>query len=218
MPHDAELHAPPEVSPLGVAARERRDAAEHRQQVLLTAARLFAERGVAAVTMDEIARAAGVGKGTLYRRYADKGTLCLALMDACVRHLQEEVSAELARGVATASPLKQLNAFLGRLLAFIEDHAEWLGVISDEAKGQRRGQFYRSPLYGWMHGVVVDLLERAVAEGEAEVDDCVYTADALLAAVDVDLYLFQRRERGRSAEHVLAGLRCLVEGLRVGPR
>ena len=86
---------------------ERRDAAEHRQQVLAAAARLFGERGVEAVTMDEIAQAASVGKGTLYRRYADKGQLVLALMDACVQRLQDQVAAELeaSRG---ASALAQL--------------------------------------------------------------------------------------------------------------
>jgi hypothetical protein len=57
----------------GRARAERRDAAENRQQVLAAASRLFAARGVAAVSMDEIAREACVGKGTLYRRYAHKG-------------------------------------------------------------------------------------------------------------------------------------------------
>src|SRR5215470_7613898 len=72
--------------------RERRDAAQHRQQVLEAAARLFGERGVESVTMDEIAHAAGVGKGTLYRRYGDKGQLVLALMDEPVAELQESLA------------------------------------------------------------------------------------------------------------------------------
>ncbi|MBI3978675.1 MAG: antibiotic biosynthesis monooxygenase, partial [Chloroflexi bacterium] len=89
-----------------------------------------------------------------------------------------------------------------------------LGVVADQAAGERRGAFHCGPLYQWVHGVVARLLERAVATGEAAVDDCVYTADALLAAVDVDLYLFQRRERGYTPEQIRAGLRRLVAGLR----
>ena len=69
-------------------------------------------------------------------------------------------------------------------------------------------------LYGWMHGVVLDLLERAVATGDVTIDDCVYTADALLALLDIDLYVFQRRERGYSPEQIQAGMRRLVRGLR----
>src|SRR3712207_7058526 len=53
--------------------RERADAARNRLRVLAAAERLFAERGVGGVTMDDVAAAAGVGKGTLYRRVTPKG-------------------------------------------------------------------------------------------------------------------------------------------------
>ncbi|HZG64870.1 MAG TPA: helix-turn-helix domain-containing protein, partial [Rubrobacteraceae bacterium] len=59
---------------------ERRDAAESRRRVLDTARELFEERGVDSVSMHEIGRAAGVGQGTLYRRYEHKGALCSALL------------------------------------------------------------------------------------------------------------------------------------------
>jgi len=209
-------HPSPPSPDLSAAARhERRDAAEHRQQVLQAALRLFTARGVEAVTMAEIASAAGVGKGTLYRRYADKGQLTLALMDACVRHLQAEVAAEHSACDRSEPALSQVEALLDRLIDWTEEHTAWLGVISDQAAGQRRGAVHCGPLYGWMHAVLVELLERAVANGEAAIDDCVYTADALLAALDVDLYLFQRRQRGYSPEQIGAGLKRLVAGLRV---
>jgi AcrR family transcriptional regulator len=193
---------------------ERRDAAEHRQQVLAAAARLFNERGVENVTMDEIAHAAGVGKGTLYRRYADKGQLVLALMDACVRHLEEVVAAEIQPADRSQSALTDLEAVLERLVLWIEEHVAWLGVLSDQAAGRRRGAVQCGPLYRWLHGVLVGLLERAVADGEAAIDDCVYTADALLALLDIDLYLFQRRERGYTPEQIGAGLRGFVRAMR----
>jgi AcrR family transcriptional regulator len=192
--------------------RERRDAAEHRQQVLDAASRLFAERGVQVVTMEEIAQAAGVGKGTLYRRYTDKGQLVLALMSPCVARLQDDLDAALGANAA----LDQLDAVLARLVGWIEEHSAQLGVLADQAAGERRSAMLAGPLYQWLHAVVVSLLARADASGEACVDDCVYTADALLATLDIDLYLFQRHERGYSPARVLAGLHRLVLGLRAG--
>src|SRR5919206_3528840 len=59
---------------------ERRDAAENRKRVLGVAQRLFEEFGVEAVSMHQIAQAAGVGQGTLYRRYPHKGELCRDLL------------------------------------------------------------------------------------------------------------------------------------------
>ena len=207
----------PAYAGFGRPRRERRDAAVHRQQVLEAAARLFAERGVQAVTMEDVAQAAGVGKGTLYRRYADKGQLVLALMGTCVGQLQSDLDAALQaadRHGRSPSALAQLDAVLACLVGWIEEHAAQLGVLSDQAAGDRRGAMLSGPLYQWMHGVLVGQLERASASGEIAVDDSAYVADALLAALDVDLYLFQRHERGYTPARILAGLHQLVAGLR----
>jgi AcrR family transcriptional regulator len=56
----------------------RKDAERNRLRILEAAGRVFAERGLGA-TLDDIARAAGVGVGTVYRRFPDKGTLIDAL-------------------------------------------------------------------------------------------------------------------------------------------
>jgi AcrR family transcriptional regulator len=196
------------------AVRERRDAAEHRQQILAAAARLFARRGVQAVTMEEIARAAGVGKGTLYRRYAHKGLLCLAVMESCWRHFQEDASAELARTADGLSSLARLDLFLGQLVGWIEEHVDWLDVVANAA-GEQPGGACRGPIFQWTHRVIADLLAQAVDHDEAAVEDPVYTADVLLAALDVHLYTYQRRVRGYSPQQIHRGLRRIAAGLRV---
>jgi AcrR family transcriptional regulator len=63
------------------APAERADAARNRARLLDAAARLVAERGAEHVTMHEVAAAAGVGKGTLFRRFGDRNGLLLALLD-----------------------------------------------------------------------------------------------------------------------------------------
>ena len=69
-------------------ATERADAARNRQRILAAAGRLFASCGPANVTMDDIAKAAGVGRGTLYRRYPDRAAIATALLDSHERELQ----------------------------------------------------------------------------------------------------------------------------------
>src|ERR1700743_3047131 len=74
----------------------RRDAERNRQRTRPPAAELFAERGLAA-TLDEVARAAGVGIGTVYRRFPDKESLIAELfrdrVDALVTVAEEACAA-----------------------------------------------------------------------------------------------------------------------------
>lgn len=60
---------------------ERADAARNREVILTAASRLVAERGVDRVSMDAVARAAGVGKGTLFRRFESREGLMAAVLD-----------------------------------------------------------------------------------------------------------------------------------------
>ena len=204
----------PSLTELTCELRERADAAANRQQILTAARDLFEQRGVEQVTMDDIAHAAGVGKGTLYRRYPDKAALVVALMDACFVNFERETLEEIEALSAHSSAIDQLHAFLDRLIGWTEEHTQWLGVIADQSTGSRRGSGRCGPIYRWLHGVVVYLLRQASAAGEANVDDAVYAADVILSAVDVDLYVFQRHERHYSPEQIRAGLHQLVEGLR----
>ena len=68
--------------------RERADAARNRRRILDAAAALFAELGVDGVSLDAVAAAAGVGKGTVFRRFGDKSGLAAALLDERERELQ----------------------------------------------------------------------------------------------------------------------------------
>ncbi|MGW4659147.1 helix-turn-helix domain-containing protein [Streptomyces sp. NPDC004279] len=70
-------------------ATERADAARNRARLLEAAARLVAESGAGQVTMQAVAEAAGVGKGTLFRRFGDRDGLLLALLDEAEEAFQE---------------------------------------------------------------------------------------------------------------------------------
>lgn len=188
---------------------ERSDAARNRRRVISAARTLFEEKGVTRVTMEEIARVAGVGKGTLYRRFPNKGLLCQALLDEPTRRLQAEVLVSL--GDPNRGSLEKLRSFLGRLVFFTEENLDLLYGGHYTLDGAERVAHYGHPAYGWMRWTILGLLREAVRNGDLVRDiDPEYLADALLAPLNVDLYYHQRRTLGLSPERIAAGLSSMV--------
>ena len=189
---------------------ERADAAANRALILKTAERLFAERGVANVCMAEIAEAAGVGKGTLYRRFAGKAELCLALLDSQMSEFQAEALARFRRQTAEgATHLTQLADFLEALVAFTEIHAPLLSEV--ERGGLLRVDAPLNVPHFWQFMTVSALLRAAARRGEVVADlDLDYVGEALLAPLQIDIFRYQRDARGYSLERIADGLRGLV--------
>ncbi|MGH3144195.1 MAG: TetR/AcrR family transcriptional regulator [Rubrobacter sp.] len=197
-----------------VVRAERRDAARSRRKILGAARGLFRDRDVDAVSMHEIGRAAGVGQGTLYRRFEHKGALCSALLAEEIEDFYEETWESIEAEDRPA--LLRLVWFLDRLAGFNERNAQLLGAIRDATGGERRVEMYRNPFYGWLRATVVALLGRAEEGGEIQRGlDLECAADAILAALNIDLYLYQRRELGMSRGRIVGFLRVLVENLSV---
>ncbi len=184
------------------AVRERAHAARNRKLVLEAAKRLIAERGVNCVTMDDVAREAGVGKGTVYRRFGDRAGLAVALLDERERELQDLV----LRGPPPLGPgapaAERIAAFLEAQVNVIEPAADLFAVAEGGGPG------YRSRVHA-SHRLHVEVLLRGTCPEER----IPFLADALLAPISADLYLHLRRERGMSVEDVKAGLRALVESI-----
>lgn len=196
-----------------VPRRERRDAAEHRRRVLQAARELFLSKGVDATSMYEIAKRAGVGQGTLYRRYAHKGDLCMALLDENGQQFRSDIAALVHDDQTSA--LDRIDAMWQRMIAFNEENAHLLGAIVDAACGPRRTDAYNSPFYTWLHGMTAQLLQQAIDHGEARSINISCVTDMLLAPLAIDLYLHQRKDRGYSADQILQSLRhLLLDGLR----
>ena len=188
---------------------ERRDAARNRRVILDTARTLFEERGVTCVTMEEVARASGMGKGTLYRRFPHKGFLCQALLDEPTRRLQER-TLELLRESET-SALVKLGTFLDDLVAFTAGNLDLLYGGHEPLCGADRLERFSHPAYDWRRSTVLGLLRTAVREGDVDDGlDLEYLASALLAPLDVDFYYYQHRVQGLTVERISRGVRALV--------
>jgi AcrR family transcriptional regulator len=184
------LSALPMLEPV---RHERADAARNRLAILEAAERLVAERGADAVTMDQVACAAGVGKGTLFRRFGDRCGLMRALLDERERSFQED----FIRGPAPLGPgapaVARLVAFGDRMLAHIEIQGDLLAAAENGAPGER----LRHSVYGAYRAHVTSLLSERRLEG-----DVAYLADVLLGALATELVLHQRRDLQMSPEYL----------------
>ncbi len=116
---------------------ERADAARNRLRVLAAAERLFAARGVAGVTMDDVAAEAGVGKGTLYRRFGDKGGLAVALIDERERELQQRILTGAPPLGPGAPPATRLAAFVAHYLDLVATQLDVVLLSETATPGAR---------------------------------------------------------------------------------
>ena len=163
---------------------ERADAARNRSAILQAAERLVEMRGADAVTMDEVACAAGVGKGTLFRHFGDRCGLMRALLDERERSFQEDFIRGPAPLGPGAPPCERLVAFGERMLDHIEIQGDLLSAAENGAPGER----LRHSVYGAYRAHVSALVTDANPNLDAG-----YLADALLGALSTELVLHQRR-------------------------
>lgn len=194
-----------ELPVLGAEVRERCDAARNRRRILAAAEQLVARDGAEHVSMDQIAAAAGVGKGTLFRRFGDRAGLLRSLLSDRESAFQER----LIRGAPPlgpgAPPAERLLAFGPAYLEELQTYAELLRAV--EATGGAARRMASAP-YQLYRTHLTLLLRQAAPDVDAE-----YHADALLAPLAADAMLHQRDVLGMPVERLAAGWCTLAERL-----
>ncbi|MGW1832762.1 TetR/AcrR family transcriptional regulator [Streptomyces tubercidicus] len=184
--------------------------------------------------MDEIAAAAGVGKGTLFRRFGDRTGLIRAVYEARIEPLRQAVAEGPAPLGPAAAPRVRVPALLDALLCFKLDHRH-LSLALEEAGS---GSPYQAEHYAWWHGILRDMLEHlwgagagagaGAGEGDAEgagdgegageagagkagaAPDGDFAAHVLLAATRADLVEHLAGEDGVTRERMRAQLAAFV--------
>jgi AcrR family transcriptional regulator len=147
----------------GVAAGRplRRDAEANRRRILAAAGRVFAERGLE-VTMDDIAAAAGVGVGTVYRRFPDKQEL----IDALLGQRVELVAQAAEEALQMDGPWEAVVTFLREATAMqVTDRA-----LAELLRGQPGGRVQVEQARARIDPLVQRLVTRAQDSGELRPD------------------------------------------------
>jgi AcrR family transcriptional regulator len=179
----------------------RRDAERNRQRILTAAAQVFTERGLDA-TLDEVARAAGVGIGTVYRRFPDKETLVSALFRERIDNL-----VTVAEDACTAAdPWRAVVSYLEYAAAAMADDTGLRQLMMFGTYDRDQVCYARDR----MRPVITKLVERAQASGDLRAD---------FEATDVKMIAFMLASLAEYAAAVTPDvwrryLAMIIDGLR----
>ncbi|WP_432194345.1 TetR/AcrR family transcriptional regulator [Streptomyces sp. bgisy027] len=184
------------------AITERSDAARNRARLLGAAGRLVAEHGAERVTMEAIAKEAGVGKATLFRRFGDRGGLLLALFAEAEADFQE-VCRSGPPPLGPGAPAKdRLTAFGCAIIERIAGETDLSTALARQLPRERRYVSETADIY---HRHVSTLLCEAGADG-----DCDMLAHALLTFLNIDAVDHLRHDRNVDAARLQATWADLV--------
>lgn len=175
--------------------------AQTRERILRSAYDLWLERPYHEVTMEAVAKAAGVSRQTIVRQFASKDDLALAVVDW--QRPREDASRSAEPG--------DLPTAIGRLV----DRYEAMGdanvrLLELEGRVEAIGYLLRQAREGHRAWIENTLAPRRARTDTAEREQLVL---ALYAATDVTLWKLLRRDLGRSRSDVEAIVRRIVDGL-----
>ncbi|MFI8448736.1 TetR/AcrR family transcriptional regulator [Streptomyces erythrochromogenes] len=182
---------------------ERADAQRNREAVLAAADALFAASSSPhGVSMDDIAAAAGVGKGTLFRRFGDRAGLIAAVITSRLEPLRRTVREVQER--PGSSPRQQVADLLDAALTFKIENRNLMSAAEDAGISSP----YQAQHYGWWHETLRTALGRIPGVHAPD-----FTAHALLAAIRADLVAHLIDERKMSPEELRSSLAAHLDNV-----
>jgi AcrR family transcriptional regulator len=179
----------------------RKDAARNRERILAAAGEVFAERGLE-VTLDDIARHAGVGVGTVYRRFQDKEQLIDALFEQRIAAI--ETAAQTALEID--DPWRALEGFL---VSTLEQQAQDCGlraIVFDGQHGRERVARVRARIESLVRDVVVRAHDSGQLRTDVVVEDIRIIQKMVCGVMDMT--------RGVSQDAWRRYLTLILDGLR----
>ncbi len=146
----------------GAPPAERADAARNRLHLLATAREMLAEQGADQLTMDGLAERAGLGKGTVFRRFGTRAGIFQALLDDAERTFQEQVLSGPPPLGPGAAPLDRLIAYGQARIGFLTENREIARATLDGSQPVPAGS--RTPLSQLHIRVLLGQMELGAAD------------------------------------------------------
>jgi AcrR family transcriptional regulator len=167
--------------------------AERRRDILASAQRVFAAKGYAAASVDEIALAAGVAKGSIYNYFRGKEDLFAQLFAEEMAQMRNQITQVMDKDISVQEKLgRLLDMGFDRVVTDDKQLCQlalefWVGAVRQGRAGPLMEIF--SELYDWYHGVLVGLLRLGQQRGEFELKYDVDVSATLMMAVLDGLWL-----------------------------
>ena len=195
---------------VGPSHPERADAARNRRHLLTTAREMLVEQGADKLTMDALAERAGLGKGTVFRRFGTRAGIFQALLDDDEQDFQRQVLFGPPPLGPGAPPLDRLIAYGRARTGFLIEHREIARATLDGKESRPVGS--QTP----MSRIHIRYLLRELRLGAADLD---VLSLQLTAALDAPLllYLSGSEEPPETSERLGRGWEDLVQRV-CGPR
>ena len=112
---------------MGVAERKIREKEQRRDSILAAAERVIVDKGIDAATMDEIAEAAEVGKGTLYLYFRNKSALYLAFQEKWLDQLLSMYGSVLTEQRTGIELMRRIGE---EYVLFVKSHPDYLNIMT----------------------------------------------------------------------------------------
>ena len=155
---------PKQARPTTAGRKPRVDAQRNRERILEVAREAFTQHGPEA-TLDDIARRAEIGPGTLYRHFPTRD----ALIEAVFRSEVEKLTAAGQRYAVTMRPLEALRAWMLLFIDYVEGKLLILPALDSVPGGSMR---LIEGTRGLIHSRFRELVQRAVDNGDLRADVC----------------------------------------------
>jgi AcrR family transcriptional regulator len=187
-----------------------------RDGILDATERLLARYGYRKMTVEDIAREVGVGKGTIYLHFNSKEEVVLSHVDRIVDRLKKRLE-EIANSSAPA-PMRLRLMLLTRVLFRFDSIQHYTQSLNDLLAALRPGLLARRARYFDEEAqILADVLNQGKDAGEFEFDDALSTAYALLHATNsllpYSLSTMELGEREEVKEKTAAVADLMLHGL-----
>ncbi|WP_042164766.1 TetR/AcrR family transcriptional regulator [Paenibacillus gorillae] len=186
------------------AAGKKKGSLEVSTTILHTAKLLFAEHGVESVSMHQVAKAANIGQGTLYRRYANKSDLCMDLMKDNFSTFAASID-KLLHDKKDSSVQERFNLTVHHLIRYLDEQFDWISVIHIPRHCEPdQATFFNSPPYQFLYRTYESLLLEAHEKQELIELDIEFTTHMLITSFPPESFMYMKKVKGYSTDKIAA--------------